>query len=156
MRQNKTIQHCILDVLIITRCCGWLECNAVYPMYVVQNRLLVSPTGYYKGMLDCFARCYKEEGLRVFSQSYTVSSVRILPYKGIDIGLYGFMREKLVPEGEMPSVPLSLVMGGGASCVSLQYLKKLLVFLEKIKNRNKMIRNTCMIKIYLNLFFDTS
>ena len=100
MRQNKTIQHCILDVLIITRCCGWLECNAVYPMYVVQNRLLVSPTGYYKGMLDCFARCYKEEGLRVFSQSYTVSSVRILPY------------EKLVPEGEIPSVPLSLVMGG--------------------------------------------
>ena len=92
--------------------------TAVYPMYVVQNRLLVSPTGYYKGMLDCFARCYKEEGLRVFSQSYTVSSVRILPYKGIDMGLYGFMREKLVSEGEIPSVPLSLVMGGSASCVS--------------------------------------
>ena len=28
------------------------------------------------------------------------------------MGLYGFMREKLVPEGEIPSVPLSLVMGG--------------------------------------------
>ena len=71
-------------------------------------------------MLDCFARCYKEEGLRVFSQSYTVSSVRILPYKGIDMGLYGFMREKLVPEGEMPSVPLRLVMGGGIVPGNLQ------------------------------------
>ena len=96
----------IFDYYKVLRLVG-VQCSI--SMYVVQNRLLVSPTGYYKGMLDCFARCYKRgevyECFRkkvILYRLYVFYHIKAVPEGEIvPLSLYGFMREKLLPEGEM-------------------------------------------------------
>ena len=87
---------------------GILSMTAVYPMYVVQNRLMVAKERLYTSIFDCIRKTYRAEGIRAFSQGYVPSFVRIIPYKGIDLAGYHILREQFVTPGEMPSKLQSL------------------------------------------------
>jgi len=95
-------------------------------MYVVQNRLLVMPNGYYKGIGDVFRKTYSEGGLKAFTGGYGASFVRIIPYKGIDMAGYSVLRDHFCPEGDCTTVQ-SLQFGAMASMVSQTVTHPLLV-----------------------------
>jgi len=72
---------------------GATSMTLVYPMYVIQNRMLVMPDGYYKGIYDCARKTYVDGGLRAFAGGYGASFVRIIPYKGIDMAGYSLLKD---------------------------------------------------------------
>ena len=112
---------------------GILSMTAVYPMYVVQNRLMVAKEGLYTSIFDCIRKTYRAEGIRAFSQGYVPSFVRIIPYKGIDLAGYHILREQFVTPGEMPSKFQSLSFGAIAACVSQTVTHPLLLARTKLQ-----------------------
>jgi solute carrier family 25 phosphate transporter 23/24/25/41 len=106
---------------------GATAMTLVYPMYVIQNRLLVAPEGHYKGIVDAFSKTFREEGARAFAGGYSASFVRILPYKGIDMSLYSVLRDMFVPEDKNITTAQSLLFGAAASSVSQTVTHPLLV-----------------------------
>ena len=52
--------------------------TAVYPMYVIQNRLAAATPGQYNGMLDC-ARRTAQGGWKACYGGYFVSLLRVMP-----------------------------------------------------------------------------
>ena len=112
---------------------GILSMTAVYPMYVVQNRLMVAKEGLYTSIFDCIRKTYRAEGIRAFSQGYVPSFVRIIPYKGIDLAGYHILREQFVTPGEMPSKFQSLSFGATAACVSQTVTHPLLLARTKLQ-----------------------
>ncbi len=99
----------------------------VYPMYVVQNRLLVAPEGFYTSIADVFRKTMREEGPRAFGGGYGASFVRILPYKGLDMSIYGVLRDKFVAPESNITTAQSLGFGAFASCISQTVTHPLLV-----------------------------
>ena len=66
---------------------GAVAMTAVYPMYVVQNRMAAAVAGQYSGLFDCMQRTG-------FSfAGYGTALVRVLPMKGIMLGGYGILKD---------------------------------------------------------------
>ena len=66
--------------------------TAVYPMYVIQNRLAAATPGQYNGMLDC-ARRTAQGGWKACYGGYFVSLLRVMPLKGIMLGGYSALKD---------------------------------------------------------------
>lgn len=84
----------------------------VYPAYTMQNRMVVAPEGHYKGIIDCFTKTVRMEGWSALAKGYTPSLVRVLPLRGIDMGLFNTLKQVFVTDGNPISVPQSLAFGG--------------------------------------------
>ncbi|CAE8586785.1 unnamed protein product, partial [Polarella glacialis] len=97
---------------------GALSMTAVYPMYVIQNRLAAAPSGTYRSLLDC-VRQTAAGGVPSLFAGYLPSLVRIIPYKGIDLAGYNILKDKLKdPNTAEISQLHSLACGGAASMCS--------------------------------------
>lgn len=112
---------------------GVISMTMVYPMYVVQNRMMVAQEGLYSSIRDCIVQTYRQEGLKAFSQGYLPSLIRIIPYKGIDLAGYAMLRDFLVSPGEVPSTIQSLSFGAAASCISQTVTHPLLLARTKLQ-----------------------
>jgi len=112
---------------------GIISMSMVYPMYVVQNRMMVADQGMYKSIYDCVWKTYMREGSRAFLQGYLPSLIRIIPYKGIDLTGYTLLKETFVAPGESPTTAQSLAFGATASCVSQTVTHPLLLARTKLQ-----------------------
>jgi hypothetical protein len=92
---------------------GVIALTAIYPLYVIQNRMAAARAGQYGGFADCARRtgfCYTGFGTAL---------VRIVPLKGIMFGGYGVLKDwvKDPITGEIStskSLACSAVSGGVA------------------------------------------
>lgn len=105
---------------------GAMAMTLVYPLYTVQNRLLVAPSGFYTSILDVFRKTHAEGGIMAFASGYNVSLIRIIPYKGIDLAGYSSLRDYFCPDGKI-GVFQSLGFGSLASAISQTVTHPLLV-----------------------------
>lgn len=112
---------------------GIISMTAVYPMYVVQNRMMVAKEGLYTSIVDCVVKTYRKEGARAFLQGYGPSFVRIIPYKGIDLTGYHLLRETFVAPNECPTTVQSLTFGAVASSISQTVTHPLLLARTKLQ-----------------------
>lgn len=55
----------------------WLP--PIYCFDVLKSRMQTAPQGYYKGLLDCAMRSYREEGIQVFYRGLTPAIFRAFP-----------------------------------------------------------------------------
>ena len=58
----------VLEKFLCGSAAGTLSMTMVYPMYVIQNRMLVAPEGHYKGLIDCVRQTVKHEGFKALTQ----------------------------------------------------------------------------------------
>jgi len=112
---------------------GIVSMTLVYPMYVVQNRMMVAREGLYSSIYDCIKQTYRQEGLSAFAQGYKPSLVRIVPYKGIDMAGYTMLREYFVERDEIPTTIQSLSFGATASAISQTVTHPLLLARTKLQ-----------------------
>ena len=71
---------------------GAVAMTAVYPMYVVQNRMAAAPAGRYAGMGDA-VREVARGGVADAYAGYATALVRVLPLKGIMLGGYSVLKD---------------------------------------------------------------
>mmetsp|Transcript_6729 Transcript_6729/g.19350 ORF Transcript_6729/g.19350 Transcript_6729/m.19350 type:complete len:372 (-) Transcript_6729:973-2088(-) len=81
--------------LAIGGCAGATAQAAVYPLEVVQTRLAVSTPGTYKGIMDALTKTVAQEGMNGLFRGIIPCMVGILPYAGIDIAVFGLLRERM-------------------------------------------------------------
>lgn len=112
---------------------GIISMSLVYPMYVVQNRMMVADHGMYKSIADCILQTYRREGAKAFMQGYVPSLIRIIPYKGIDLTGYTLLKETFLAPGEAPTTLQSLSFGAIASSVSQTLTHPLLLARTKLQ-----------------------
>ncbi|CAM9524335.1 unnamed protein product [Scytosiphon promiscuus] len=92
----------------------WLGCVAaagsvtiMIPMDTVKTRLVTqsgASTGMYNGIVNCFTRMLREEGLGSFYNSLTPRLVSVVPMIGVQYLVYEFMKKLMaeVPEAVAP------------------------------------------------------
>jgi len=71
---------------------GSIAMTAVYPLYVVQNRMAAAHAGQYNGMFDCM-RHTANGGRQSLYAGFTVSLIRVVPLKGIMLGGYATLKD---------------------------------------------------------------
>ena len=59
----------------------WLP--PIYFADVLKSKTQTAPAGYYKGAFDCFAKVYKEDGIRAFFRGLTPALFRAFPLHAI-------------------------------------------------------------------------
>lgn len=91
--------------LIIGGCAGAVAQAVVYPLEVVQTRMAVSRGGPYSGIVDALFKIVTREGVGGLFRGITPCMVGILPYAGIDIAVFGLLREHLSAVAAGPPLP---------------------------------------------------
>lgn len=81
--------------LVIGGCAGAIAQAVVYPLEVVQTRMAVSRGGSYSGIVDALFKIVAREGVGGLFRGIIPCMVGILPYAGIDIAVFGLLREHL-------------------------------------------------------------
>uniref|UniRef100_A0A8C5Z5Q2 Calcium-binding mitochondrial carrier protein SCaMC-1-like n=1 Tax=Marmota marmota marmota TaxID=9994 RepID=A0A8C5Z5Q2_MARMA len=66
--------------------------TCIYPMEVIKTRLAVANTGEYSGIVDCGMKLLKQEGIRALFKGYVPNLLGIVPYAGIDLAVYEFLK----------------------------------------------------------------
>jgi solute carrier family 25 phosphate transporter 23/24/25/41 len=74
---------------------GAIAQATVFPLEVVQTRLAVSPVGTYSGIWDALSKIVAQEGPRALYRGLTPTMCGILPYAGIDIAVFGMLRDHM-------------------------------------------------------------
>ncbi|XP_031231085.1 calcium-binding mitochondrial carrier protein SCaMC-1-like isoform X4 [Mastomys coucha] len=62
--------------------------TCVYPMEVIKTRLILGKTGEYSGIIDCFRKLLKREGIQAFSKGYVPNLLSIIPYAGLQLTIF--------------------------------------------------------------------
>eukprot|EP00759_Apiculatamorpha_spiralis_P043635 PhF_6_TR40923/c0_g1_i1/m.61903/K14684/SLC25A23S; solute carrier family 25 (mitochondrial phosphate transporter), member 23/24/25/41 len=84
----------------------------VYPFELVKTRLALAPAGTYKGIADCMMKTVQADGYRGLYKGSFVSMCGIIPYAGIDLSVYAFLRDTYRDvHGHQPSGMLVLGFG---------------------------------------------
>jgi hypothetical protein len=76
---------------------------------VVKQRLQINTS--YKGIFDCTASIYRQEGLGAFYLSFPTTLLMNIPFQVIQFTTYEYFRKKLNPSGSYN--PLSHCIAGG-------------------------------------------
>ena len=74
--------------------CGVAGWASVYPLDVMKTRLQIDGAGSapeYTGMLDCIAKSYRQEGVRVFFRGITATIVRAFPCNAATLMAYALV-----------------------------------------------------------------
>eukprot|EP00756_Hemistasia_phaeocysticola_P003678 Hpha_TRINITY_DN1237_c0_g1::TRINITY_DN1237_c0_g1_i1::g.44834::m.44834/K14684/SLC25A23S; solute carrier family 25 (mitochondrial phosphate transporter), member 23/24/25/41 len=85
----------------------------VYPLEVIKTRIAASETGVYRGMAHCVERTVRKEGPRVMYRGLGVSLVGMIPYAGIDLAVFDWLRGRYLrrTKDTTPPVPVVLLCG---------------------------------------------
>ncbi|XP_032343121.1 calcium-binding mitochondrial carrier protein SCaMC-1 isoform X2 [Camelus ferus] len=82
----------IMERFIAGSLAGVTAQTCIYPMEVLKTRLAVGKTGQYSGMIDCGKKLLKQEGVRAFCKGYIPNFLGIIPYAGVDLAVYEFLK----------------------------------------------------------------
>ena len=55
---------------------------------MIKTRLALGKTGQYKNMFDCAKKIFYTDGIRGLYKGLTPSIIGVIPYAGIDLGVY--------------------------------------------------------------------
>eukprot|EP00939_MAST-03C_sp_MAST-3C-sp1_P004007 g4007.t1 len=91
--------------------------SSIYPMEVVKTRLAVATPGTYKGVVDCLLQSVRSRGVSSLYAGIQPSILGIVPYAGIDLAVYGTIRDAWVRRhpNASPSDLTVLCMGAFSS-----------------------------------------
>ncbi|CDS36873.1 calcium binding mitochondrial carrier protein [Echinococcus multilocularis] len=70
--------------------------SVVYPVEVLKTRMCLRKTGQYSSVVDCAARIYRELGIRGFFRGYVVNLVGVIPYAGIELATYEWLKSAYI------------------------------------------------------------
>eukprot|EP00755_Sulcionema_specki_P015864 Sspe_Gene.9934::Locus_3338_Transcript_3_3_Confidence_0.600_Length_1321::g.9934::m.9934/K14684/SLC25A23S; solute carrier family 25 (mitochondrial phosphate transporter), member 23/24/25/41 len=107
---------------------GMIAQAAVYPLDVIKTRIAASERGVYRhelrygGMVGhVVRRMYKYEGVSVLYKGMGVSLVGMIPYAGVDLAAFDYLKSKYCRENNVstPPVPVALCCGMVSSCTAL-------------------------------------
>lgn len=59
-----------------------------FPTQVIKTRLILGKTGEYSGIVDCFRKLLKTEGIQAFGKGYVPNLIGIIPYAGLDLAIF--------------------------------------------------------------------
>lgn len=107
----------------------------VYPAYTIQNRLVVAPEGHYNGIIDCFRKTVKMEGWSALGKGFTPSLIRVMPLRGIDMGLFNTLKQAFAKEDGSASVSQSLAFGGISAALSQSVTYPLMLARTKLQTQ---------------------
>ncbi|KAG6489631.1 hypothetical protein ZIOFF_050906 [Zingiber officinale] len=80
-------------------CAGIIGMSSTYPMDMVRGRITVqtdkSPR-QYRGMIHALATIYREEGFRSLYRGWLPSVIGVIPYAGLNFGVYESLKDWLI------------------------------------------------------------
>ena len=77
---------------------GVVAQTAIYPLEVVKCRLAVAPPGTYISVFDCLMKITHASGARGLYSGLSPSLIGIVPYAGVDLAVYGTVRDRWIRE----------------------------------------------------------
>jgi len=102
----------IFEKFVFGSVAGATAMSAVYPMYVIQNRMAAATPGQYRGTMHC-AQQVAAGGFGACYAGYTVSLIRVLPLKGIMLGGYSTLKD-LVKDPDTGNISTAKSLGCSA------------------------------------------
>lgn len=93
---------------------GAFSQTVIYPLDVMKTRLALGKTGQYKGIIRSSFKIYHSEGISSFYRGYVPNILGVIPYAGIEMGLYETLKRKYMTthsKMEQPSALVSLGCG---------------------------------------------
>ena len=87
---DNVAQH---ERLVAGSLAGIASQSTIYPMEMVKTRLAVSEAGTYAGIVDCARSIVRTEGAGALYKGLAASNIGIIPYAGVDLGMYGMLKE---------------------------------------------------------------
>ncbi|KAK9291713.1 hypothetical protein L1049_019662 [Liquidambar formosana] len=82
-------------------CAGIIAMSATYPMDMVRGRLTVqtgSSPYQYRGVFHALSTVYRQEGFRALYKGWLPSVIGVVPYVGLNFGVYESLKDWLVKE----------------------------------------------------------
>lgn len=114
------------DLSIYERICagasaGALSQTVIYPLDVMKTRLALGKTGQYRGILRSCCKIYRSEGISSFYRGYVPNILGIIPYAGIELGLYETFKKKYLSttDSKMEQPGIFLTLGCGITASTL-------------------------------------
>uniref|UniRef100_A0A8D2APX7 Mitochondrial adenyl nucleotide antiporter SLC25A24 n=1 Tax=Sciurus vulgaris TaxID=55149 RepID=A0A8D2APX7_SCIVU len=92
--------------------------TCIYPMEVIKTRLTVANTGEYSGIMDCCKKLLKQEGFRTFFKGHVPNLLGIVPYAGLDLAVYEFLKNYWLEQNAGDSVNPGIIILLGCSTLS--------------------------------------
>ncbi|XP_031231084.1 calcium-binding mitochondrial carrier protein SCaMC-1-like isoform X3 [Mastomys coucha] len=92
--------------------------TCVYPMEVIKTRLILGKTGEYSGIIDCFRKLLKREGIQAFSKGYVPNLLSIIPYAGLQLTIFELLKNYWLEHYARNSVNPGIAIVMGCSIVS--------------------------------------
>lgn len=74
---------------------GVIGQTLIYPLEIARTCLSVSPAGTYKGITDCTISIFRQGGSRALYNGWGASTLGIMPYAGLDLGINSLLRERV-------------------------------------------------------------
>ena len=69
----------------------------IYPLEVTKTRMAVSNIGKYSGISHCLFKVARQEGAYALYRGLGASIIGIIPFSGVEMGVYFYLREQVVP-----------------------------------------------------------
>ncbi|MBZ3871015.1 Calcium-binding mitochondrial carrier protein SCaMC-1 [Sciurus carolinensis] len=85
---------------------------------VIKTRLTVANTGEYSGIMDCCKKLLKQEGFRTFFKGHVPNLLGIVPYAGLDLAVYEFLKNYWLEQNAGDSVNPGIIILLGCSTLS--------------------------------------
>nr|CDS29952.1 calcium binding mitochondrial carrier protein [Hymenolepis microstoma] len=89
-------QHPVITKFVAGSLAGITAQTIVYPMEVLKTRMCLRKTGQYKSLWDCAGQIYKELGFPGFFRGYGVNLVGVIPYAGIELATYEWLKSMYI------------------------------------------------------------
>ena len=94
---------------------GLLSSFFVFPLDVLKTRLVASPNGHYKGVVDAFRQMYHNEGgFKSFFRGFHVSVCNSLPSAGFNLMIYELLKSSTLSNFNKQDLSVNFLMGIGS------------------------------------------
>lgn len=99
---------------------GMITLACVYPIEVVKTRLTASQArnakdAMYTGMLDCFVKMARTEGIKTLYKGFAPSLLGIIPYLGFNFAIFDSLKTMIPSKKKGGHSPVTLLLMGAAS-----------------------------------------
>jgi solute carrier family 25 phosphate transporter 23/24/25/41 len=103
-----------LEKMVAGGLAGSVSLTAIYPLEVTKTRLSIASKGTYSGIMDCLGKTVAQEGTKGLYKGWIPSVIGIIPYAGVDLGVYATLRDRFIDKNQPPS-PVTVLLCGATS-----------------------------------------
>jgi solute carrier family 25 phosphate transporter 23/24/25/41 len=122
----------------------------IYPLETVKTRLSVSPSGTYRGISHCLTTVVRQEGPAALFRGLAPSLLGIVPYAGVDLGIFSFLKEHYIANHPQEEPSVLLLLGCGAVSSTCGQLVSYPLALVRTKMQSQGIGGKT--QVYSNMF----